>query len=238
MTTRYWKVWGICLVILVSCMYYMQQDMLVTWVKPKSDRISENAVWIFYKYSNGKTEHLRQCVEIAESWDALTAIWPLFLALAITSLYAGIAIGYAFRDDDNRDRHAQELSDLESRYKQKIMAADNKYKQAGIWEINSMRRTEDTDHREAALIRWEKSLEQRKRDIEKITEEKVHAIRKQLLNLQEDHKNRGHKMESLEKEKISLKRKNISLEKEVLKLQEENLSLTKDNLTLRSREAK
>lgn len=233
MIRRHWKAWGICIVVLLIYLNYRQHDMVVTRVRPERDQISENAEWIFGKYSSGRIVHARQCLEVAEGWDGLTAIWPLSLTLLIVSLAVGIAGGYALRDDDNADRHRRELSDLESRYRQRIEAADRKYEQAGIWESSSRRRSREADQKEAAAKRREKAVEEKEQNIDKIVEEKVQAIRKQFQGLQEDHRNRCHKMEGLEKEKIDLKRKNISLEKEVLKLQEENLALTKENLTLK-----
>lgn len=224
MIRRHWKVWGICFVILLIYLNYKQHDMVVTKVRPERDHISENADWIFGKYSSGKVVHARQCLEVAEGWDALTAIWPLSLILLIVSLTAGMAGGYALRDDDNADRHERDLSDLERKYQWRIEIADRNYRQAEIWESTSRRRSSEADQKEAAVKRREKSLEEKERDVEKIVEERVQATRKQLQGLQEDHKNRCHKMEGLEKEKIDLKRKNISLEKEVLKLQEENLA--------------
>lgn len=233
MIRRHWKVWGICFVILLIYLNYKQHDMVFAWLKPGADSISDKAEWIYLQYTGGKIVHARECLEVAEGWDALTAIWPLSVVLVIVSLAAGVAGGYALRDDDNAERHKRELSDLESRYRQRIEVADRKYSQGEIWESNSRRRFREVDQKEAAVKRREKAVEEKERDIEKIVEERVLAIRKQFQSLQEDHRNRCHKMEGLEKEKIDLKRKNISLEKEVLKLQEENLALTKENLALK-----
>lgn len=233
MIRRHWKAWGICFVILLIYLDYRQHDMVVTRVRPERDQISENAEWIFGKYSSGRIVHARQCLEVVEGWDGMRAIWPLSLTLLIVSLAAGIAGGYALRDDDNADRHRRELSDLESRYRQRIEAADRKYEQAGIWESSSRRRSREADQKEAAAKRREKAVDEKEQNIDKIVEEKVQTVRKQFQGLQEDHRNRCHKMEGLEKEKIELKRKNISLEKEIIKLQEENLALTKENLALK-----
>lgn len=233
MIRRHWKVWGICFVILLIYLNYIQHDMVFAWLKPGADGISDKAEWIYLQYTGGKIVHARECLEVAEGWDALMAIWPLSLILVIVSLTAGIAGGYALRDDDNAASHERDLSDLESKYQWRIEIADRNYRQAEIWESSSRRRSREADQKEAAVKRREKSLEEKERDIDKIVEERVQSTRKQLQGLQEDHKNRCHKMEGLEKEKIDLKRKNISLEKEVIKLQEENLALTKENLALK-----
>ena len=233
MIMRHWKVWGICIVILLIYLNYKQHDMVFAWLKPEADSFSDNAEWIYVQYHGGRIVHARECLEVAIGWDALTAIWPLSLTLVVVSFAVGIAGGYALREDDNADRHRRELLDLENRYRQKIDAADRKYDQAGIWETNSRRRFKEADQKEAAAKRREKAVEEKEQNIDKTVEEKVQAIRKQFQGLQEDHRNRCHKMEGLEKEKIELKRKNISLEKEVIKLQEENLALTKENLALK-----
>lgn len=233
MIMRHWKVWGICIVILLIYLNYKQHDMVFAWLKPGADNFSDNAEWIYVQYHGGRILHARECLEVAVGWDALTAIWPLSLTLVIVSLAAGIACGFAIRDDDNADRHRRELTDLEGSYQQKIKGADRKYEQAETWETNSRKRFKEAEQKEAAVTRREKAAEEKEQNIDKIVEEKVQAIRKQFQGLQEDHRNRCHKMEGLEKEKLELKRKNISLEKEVIKLQEENLALTKENLALK-----
>lgn len=73
-------------------------------------------------------------------------------------------------------------------------------------------------------------------EVNKNWEENTQSTRKQLQHLQEDHKNRGNKMEGLEKDKIDLKRKNIILEKENIELRQENLDLMKENLALKKGE--
>lgn len=233
MIIRHWKIWGICLVVLLIYLYYRQDDMVVTWIMPEGNRIYNDASWIFGKYSSGRVVYVRQCREVVGGWDALAAIWPLSLALFLVSITTGIAGGYALRDDKNSDRHKREMSDLESRYRQDIETADRKYSQAESWEYNSKRRFREADQKEVAVKRREKIIDGKERDIEKTVEEKVQNIRKQFQSLQEDYKNRCHKMEGLEKDKIDLKRKNISLEKETLKLQEENLGLIKENQALK-----
>lgn len=233
MIRRHWKVWGICFVILLIYLGFKQHNMVVTRVRPERDCISENAGWIFGKYSSGRIVHARQCLEIAEGWDGLTAIWPFSLALIIVSLITGTAGGYALRDDDNADRHKRELSDLESRYRQRIEAADRKYEQGEIWESNSRRRFKEADQKEADANRREKAAEEKERDIDKIVEERVQAFKKQFQHLQEDHKNRGHKMEGLEKDKVELKRIVLAKDKEIIQLGEENLAMRKEILSLK-----
>lgn len=233
MIIRHWKIWGICLVILLIYLYYKQDDMVVTWLMPDGDRIYNNDSWIFGKYSSGRVVYVRQCREVVGGWDALAAIWPLSLTLFILSITTGISGGYALRDDENADRYKRELSDLESKYRQDIETADRKYSQAESWEYNSRRRSREADQKEATMKSREKMLYKKELEIEKTVEEKVQSVRKQLQSLQEDHKNRCHKMEGLEKDKIDQKRKNISLEKEILKLQEENLVLLKENQALK-----
>lgn len=233
MIRRHWKFWGICFVILVVYLNYKQHDMVVTWLKPGADNISDKAGWIYGKYSSGSVVHARECLEFAEGWDALEAFWPLSLVLLVVSLITGVAGGYDLRDNDNAVYHERELSDLESKYQQRIDVADNKYRQADIWESNSRRRFKEADQKEADIKRREKSVAEKELEIVKTAEEKVLATQKQFQHLQEDHNKRGHKMEGLEKEKIELKRKNIALEKDLLKLHEDNLALTKENLALK-----
>lgn len=233
MIRRHWKLWGICFVILVAYLNYKQHDMVVTWLKPGADNISKNAGWIYGKYSSGKVVHARECLEVAEGWDALEAIWPLALVLLVVSHVAGIAGGFAFRDNDNAANHERELSDLESKYQQRIEVADRKYSQGEIWESNSRKRSREADQKEADIKRRENSVAKKELEIEKIVDEKVLATKKLLQSIQEDHTKRGHKMEGLEKEKIELKRKNITLEKDIFKLHEDNLALAKENLELK-----
>ena len=233
MKRRYWKVWGVCFVILFIYLCNKQHDLVVTTVKPEYDSISENADWIFGRFSSGKIVHARECLEIAEGWDAVGSIWPLYLALVVVSLTAGTAWGYYLRGNDNAADHDREISVLEQKYRRYVEDANKKYQEAENKDAQSQSRMREVIDREGWVKYVEKAAEEKVRDIEKTKGEEVEAVKKQLQNLQEDHKNRGHKMEGLEKDKIDLKRKYISNEKEILKLQEDNIALKKENLALK-----
>ena len=223
----------ICLGALVSYLYFKQDDMVVTWLKPGADNISEKANWIYGKYSNGKIVHARECLEFATGWNALKSIWPLSFALFIVSFTSGLAGGYSLRDNHNAAEYNQKLSELEQKYQRQIDVADKNYRQAEQKDADSRRRIKAADQKEYNVTRREKSVSEKELNLEKIVGQKCQEIMKKLQSLQEDHNKRGHKMENLEKERIELKRKNNSLEKEILELQEKNLTLTKEKLTLK-----
>ena len=95
-----WRISGICIGILLIYFYlnYKQKDMLVTWVMPGNDNISENA-WIYGKASGGKVRDYHQVLEPAQGWNAMDALLPIALVLIVVSFTAGVAGGYLFRDN-------------------------------------------------------------------------------------------------------------------------------------------
>ena len=233
MKWQHWTAGGILVVVFLIYPSCKQQDMVFTWVIPENSGISENAQWIFGRYSSGRIVQARECREIAEGWDALNAFWLLTIGLILLSAYIGTAGGYFIRGKDNDAEHKRELSELEQRYKQRIEGAERNYNQAEIWDKNSRTRFADAEKTFAEIKRWEKRVSEREMELGKIIDENVQATKKQLQNLQIDHKNRGNKLEGLEKEKISLKRENITLEKENIRLGQENLTLIKEYLALK-----
>jgi len=233
MKWQHWTAGGILVVVFLIYPSCKQQDMVFTWVKPGSDSISKKAEWIFGRYSSGRIVHARECREIAEGWDALNAFWLLTIGLILLSAYIGTAGGYFIRGNDNAAAHKRELSELEKKYKDKIENAERNYRQAEIWDKNSRTRFADAEKTFAEIKRWEKRVSEREMELGKIIDENVQATKKQLQNLQIDHKNRGNKLEGLEKEKINLKRENITLEKENIQLGVENLNLIKEIMALK-----
>ena len=230
MNRKRWAVLGSCIALLLIYLNFKQTDMVVTWLAPGADCITEKADWIFGKYSSGKIVHARECVQFASGWDALLAIWPLSLALVIVSLTTGAAGGYILRQYDNAEEHKRELYELERKFIRKYHAPVNNSIQSEGMMAFARTRIKEAEGKEAVIKRREKAVAEKEQNIETTVEEKVQSIKKQLQSLQEDHEKRRFKMESQEKEKIELKRKNLSLEKEMLKLQEEQLALTKENL--------
>lgn len=234
MNRKRWAVLGSCLAFLLIYLSFKQTGMVVTWLAPGADCITEKADWIFGKYSSGKIVHARECVQFASGWDALSAIWPLSLALVIVSLTIGATGGYILRQNDNVEEHKRELYELERKYIHQYHAPVNNSIQSEAVMAFARARIKEAEDREADVKRREKAVAEKEQNIEKAVEEKVQPIRKQLQRLQEDHKNRGYKMEGLEKDKVELKRRNLSLEKENLTFQEKILELTKEIKALKS----
>jgi hypothetical protein len=122
-----WQHWtGGAIIVLIFLIYpsCKEQDMVFTWVKPESEGISENAKWIFGRYSSGRIVQARECREIAEGWDALNAFWLLSFGVVLLSAYIGTTGGYYIRGNDNANKHKCELSELETKYKDRIEKAD------------------------------------------------------------------------------------------------------------------
>ena len=233
MIRRHWKVWGICLVILAVYLNYKQHDMVVTWLKPGTDNISENAGWIYGKFSSGKVVHARECLEFAEGWDALEAIWPLSLVLLVLSLTAGIAGGYTLRGDDNADCHRQQLTEKDRHYQQFIEVADNKISQAKIMDQNSRQRFNEATQKQKLADQQITYMTKYVQEMESELTAKLEVFEKQLLHLQEDHKKRGQMVDRLKEEKTELKLENTALKKDKLLLAQENLKLAEENQTIK-----
>lgn len=159
--------------------------------------------------------------------------WPFTITLTLFSLAAGITSNYALKDKKAAELNKQKLSVLENSCQTCIEMAKKKYRLAELWEISFRIQSKEVDKKEAAVSRREIAVAEKEQVIEKLLEEKEQVFNKRLQSLQDDHKNRCHKMECLEKEKFELKRKNISLEKEIIKLQEENIALTKASMDLK-----
>lgn len=233
MIRRHWKIWGICILILLGYLNYKQQNMVVTIVKPGFDNISENADWIFGKYSSGRIVHARQCLETSIGWDALTDIWPISLALIIVSLTAGIAGGYALRDDDNIERHKRQLAEKDQHYQRYIEVADNKRSQAEIMDQNSRQRFNEATQKQKLADHQLADMGKYVQEMESELTAKIEAAEKQLLHLQEDHKKRGQMVDRLKDEKTDLKLENTALKKEKLLLAQENLKLSEEVQTIK-----
>ncbi len=234
MKTRYWWiVGGVCLGASLIYLHSKQETMVVTWLNAGVDNASENSKWVLVNYSNGKVVHAIECLEFAEGWEALRAIWPLSLGLIVLSVSIGIIIGRFIRDTHAAAEHQYALSEMEGKYRERINLAIKIHERAVSMEVNAKVRVKEVNDKETALIMKEHAVECKERNIENTIDEKVLTTQKLLKNLQEDHKNRYCKMENLEQDKLVLRKKNILLEKELIKLHEENVSLTRELLTIK-----
>lgn len=231
-----WFIFGIslfCFLVLLIYLYIKQFDMVVTWLAPASDIISDKAEWIYGKYSSGKVVHAREVLDTAAGWDALGAIWPIAAILSLLSLAGGVLFGYLTRDNLYTAEHAKELADLKKNYEDKIDTADRIFRQADQKDAQSRSRSREAEKLEAGVKCREQSVTEREKSLTKIIADSVRETMKKYESLQEDHNKRGHKMNSLENDKIELKKKNKALELEILELQEKVYDLTQKNLTLK-----
>lgn len=222
-----------CFLVLLIYLYIKQYDMVVTWVKPEADVISDTAEWIYGRYSSGKIVHAMEVRDAVTGWDALAAIWPLAAILSLVSLVGGVFFGYFTRDNQYADEHAKALTEQEHKYKIKIDTADRFFLQADQMDIQSRRRNKEADALEANVKHREISVTERELNVQKAVTDLAGEIIKKHEKLQEDHNKRGHKMNSLENDKVELKKRNNALDLEILELQEKLHDLTQKNLSLK-----
>lgn len=220
MNREKWLIAGIGFVALLVYLYMKQKTMVVIWLGPESGSSSEHPVWFFGKISDGRTVYIREFLGYAEGWDALLALWPLYLFLVIVLVSSGVFGGCFFRDRYNALKY-------EKKYRDEIQQARAQICEAKEIEEQSRMRLREVKEAESAANRQLKSVREKELDIEKNVAVRIQGTIHQLQSLQEDHKKRGAKMENMEKEKIELKRKNFYIEKELMKVQDENLELIK-----------
>ncbi len=224
---------SLCFLVLLIYLYIKQYDMVVTWLRPKADTISDKAEWVYGRYSSGTIVHAMEVRDAVTGWDALAAIWPLAAIMFMVTLVVGVSFGYFTRDNQYADEHAKALAEQEHKYKIKIDTADRFFLQADQMDTQSRRRNREADALEADVKRRESSVTERERSLIKIIDDHVRDTKKKYENLQEDHNKRGHKMNNLENDKVELKKKNNALELEILELQEKLHDLTQKNLSLK-----
>ncbi len=222
-----------CFLVLLIYLYIKQYNMVVTWVRPEADAISDTAEWIYGRYSSGRIVHAMEVRDAVAGWDALAAIWPIAAILSLVSLAGGVSFGYFTRDNQYAAEHDKALAEQERQYKFKIDHAERLSQQADQKDGQSRRRNREADALEADVKRREVSVTEREQKIMKIIDDQVRDTKKKYENLQEDHNKRGHKMNNLENDKIEFKKKNNALELEILELQEKLHDLTQKNLSLK-----
>jgi len=222
-----------CFLVLLIYLYIKQYDMVVTWLRPKADTISDKAEWVYGRYSSGTIVHAMEVRDAVTGWDALAAIWPLAAIMFMVTLVVGVSFGYFTRDNHYAAEHGKALAEQKQQYKFKIDHAEKLSQQADQKDAESRRRNREAEELEANVKRREISVTERELSLAKIIDDHVRETTKKYDNLQADHNKRGHKMNSLENDKVELKKKNNALELEILELQEKMLDLTQKNLSLK-----
>ena len=231
-----WITWGgLCLIILSIYICYKQDNMVVAWLSTEAKNPGETK-WVFAKYSSGNVIGSVDIEKYAKSgWNSLGALWPVALALVVVTLTGGVAWGYIFSDNKYAESHKQELAKLTQKYEQRINDSYEK-------DARSASRDRETRKRIYAA----KELEEYNQQLIECTAAEVNELKarlteteNKLVHLQEDHKNRGAKIERLEKgiveridklEKVITGLNNATIEekdKTILTLGEENLALIK-----------
>lgn len=219
--------------VLLIYLYTKQYHMVVTWVRPEADAISDTAEWIYGRYSSGSIVHAMEVRDAVTGWDALGAIWPIAAILSLVSLAGGVSFGYFTRDNQYADEHAKALAEQKQKYQFQIDAADRFFQQADQLDIQSRRRNKDTVELKSNIECRERSVSERELNVQKAVTDLAGEIIKKHEKLQDDFKKRGHKMECLENDKVELKKKNNALDLEILELQEKLHDLTQKNLSLK-----
>ena len=222
-----------CFLVLLIYLYVKQYNMVVSWVRPEADTISDTAEWVYGRYSSGRIVHAMEVRDAVTGWDALGAIWPIAAILSLVSLVAGVSFGYFTRDNNYAKEHKQELFEVEQKYKIKIDTADRLFWQSDQKDTESRRRKREAEELESSVKCREIYVSERELSLTKIIDDQVRETTKKYETLQEDYKKRGHKMNGLENDKVELKKKNNALELEILELQEKMLDLTQKNLSLK-----